>query len=80
MKENALNKVRTDLVLQEIIKAENIEVTEEELKEKAKEVAEMYSAANDDKMIDLLIKNQKSALEYDVKIQKTLKFLVENNK
>ena len=32
MKENALNKVRTDLVLQEIIKAENIEVTEEELK------------------------------------------------
>ena len=80
MKENALKKVRTDLVLQEIIKAENIEVTEEELKEKAKEVAEMYSAANDDKMIDLLIKNQKSALEYDVKIQKTLKFLVENNK
>ncbi|NLZ35448.1 MAG: trigger factor [Clostridiales bacterium] len=79
MRENALNKVKTDLVLQEIIKAENIEATEEELKERAKEVAEMYSAANDEKMIDLLIKNQKSALEYDVKIQKTLKLLVENN-
>lgn len=79
MRENALNKVKTDLVLQEVIKAENIEATEEELKERAKEVAEMYSAANDEKMIDLLIKNQKSALEYDVKIQKTLKLLVENN-
>ncbi|MBU5454240.1 trigger factor [Caproiciproducens sp. MSJ-32] len=79
MRENALNKVKTDLVLQEIIDVENIEATEEDIKERAKEVAEMYSAASDEKMIDLLIKNQRSALEYDVKIQKTLNFLVENN-
>ena len=55
MKENAEVKVKTDLVLEAVEKAENIEVTEEELKEKAQEVAKMYSAENDDKMIELLI-------------------------
>ena len=79
MKENALTKVKTDLVLQEIEKVENIEATEEELLERAKEVAKMYSASEDEKMVDLLLKNQKSALEYDVKITKVLKLLVENN-
>ena len=79
MKENALVKVKTDLVLQEIEKAENITATEEELAERAKEVAKMYSATEDEKMVELLINNQKSALEYDVKISKVLKFLVENN-
>ncbi|GAB6169432.1 trigger factor [Clostridium carnis] len=79
MKENAERKVKTDLVLEAVEKAENIEVTEEELKAKAEEVAKMYSA-NDEKMIELLMNNQKEALTADVKTAKTVKFLVENNK
>lgn len=80
MKENAEVKVKTDLVLEAIEKAENIDATEEELKEKAKEVAKMYSAEEDEKMVDLLMNSQRAALVADVKVSKTIKFLVENNK
>jgi trigger factor len=80
MKENAEVKVKTDLVLEAVEKAENIDATEDELKEKAKEVAKMYSAEEDDKMVDLLMNGQRAALLADVKVSKTIKFLVENNK
>ncbi|MCR1951337.1 trigger factor [Clostridium sp. DSM 100503] len=80
MKENAEVKVKTDLVLEAVEKAENIDVTEEELKEKAKEVAKMYAAQEDEKMVDLLMNGQRAALLADVKVSKTIKFLVENNK
>lgn len=80
MKESADVKVKTDLVLEAIEKAENIEVTEEEIKEKAKEVAKMYSAQEDEKMIDLLVNTQKAALTSDIKVAKTIAFLIENNK
>lgn len=80
MKENAEVKVKTDLVLEAVEKAENIDVTEEELKEKATEVAKMYSAGEDEKMVDLLLNNQKAALTTDIKVSKTIKLLVENNK
>ena len=55
MKENAERKVKTDLVLEAIEKAENIEATEEEIKEKATEVAKMYTELNDEKMVDILV-------------------------
>ncbi|MDY4253196.1 MULTISPECIES: trigger factor [unclassified Clostridium] len=80
MKENAEVKVKTDLVLEAIEKAENIDATEEELKEKAEEVAKMYSAGDDEKMVELLLNTQKAALIADVKTAKTVKLLVENNK
>ena len=80
MKENAEVKVKTDLVLEAIEKAENIDATEEELKEKAEEVAKMYSAGDDEKMVELLLNSQKAALIADVKTSKTVKLLVENNK
>ncbi len=80
MKENAEVKVKTDLVLEAIEKIENIEVTEEELKEKAKEVAKMYSAEEDEKLVDLLLNGQRAALVSDAKVAKTITFLVENNK
>ncbi len=80
MKENAEVKVKTDLVLEAIEKAENIDATEEELKEKAQEVAKMYSAGDDEKMVELLLNSQKAALIADVKASKTVNLLVENNK
>ncbi len=80
MKENAEVKVKTDLVLEAIEKAENIDATEEELKEKAQEVAKMYSAGDDEKMVELLLNSQKAALIADVKASKTINLLVENNK
>jgi trigger factor len=80
MKENAERKVKTDLVLEAVEKAEKIDATEEELKEKASEVAKMYSAAEDDKMVELLLQNQREALKSDIITGKAINFLLENNK
>lgn len=80
MKETADRKVKTDLVLEAIAKAENFEVSEDELKEKAQEVAKMYSAEDSEKMADLILKAQESVLKHDVLVEKTIKLLVENAK
>ena len=79
MLENAKVKVKTDLVLEAVQKAENIEATEEELKAKAEEVAKMYSAEQDDKMVELLLQSQKAALTHDVITNKTITLLIDNN-
>ena len=80
MRTNAQTKVKVDLVLEAIEKAENIEATEEEIKAKAVEVAKMYSASEDEKMVDLLMQTQQAALRADVITSKTMKLLIENNK
>ena len=80
MKENAERKVRADIVLEAIAKAENIEATEEELKEKALEVAKMYSASEHEKMADMLMNAQRAMLQNDIVIAKTIKLLVDNCK
>ena len=80
MRENAKVKVKTDLVLEAVQKAEKFEATEEEIKAKAAEVAKMYSASEDDKMVELLVNSQKAALTADVIMNKTISFLIENNK
>ena len=76
MRENAATKVKVDLVLEAVEKAENIDATEEEIKEKAVEVAKMYSASEDDKMVELLMQSQQAALRSDVITNKAVKFLL----
>lgn len=80
MRSNAQTKVKVDLVLEAIEKAEKIDATEEEIKAKAVEVAKMYSQSEDEKMIDLLMQSQQAALRADVITNKTMKLLLENNK
>ena len=76
MRENAATKVKVDLVLEAVEKAENIDATEEEIKEKAVEVAKMYSATENDKMVDLLMQSQQAALRADVMRNKTLNLIL----
>ena len=78
MKENAETKVKTELVLEALQKAEKMEVLDEELKEKASEVAKLYGA-NDEKMVELLLQNKREALVADVMTSKVINFLKENN-
>ncbi|MGL5151486.1 MAG: trigger factor [Clostridium sp.] len=75
MKENADRKVKADLVLEAIIKAENIEATEEELKAKALEVAKMYSASEHEKMAEMLLNSQKAMVQKDVAISKAFELI-----
>ena len=80
MRANAERKVKADLVLEAIAKAENIVATEEELKEKATEVAKMYSAGETEKMVELLMNSQKAMLENDIVMGKTIQLLKDNCK
>ena len=81
MRDGALNKIKTELVLEKVAEVEKIEASEDELKEKAMEIAKMYSAGNEEeKMADMILKSQGSLLKVDVVNQKTVDFLIENCK
>ncbi|MBY0755190.1 trigger factor [Clostridium sardiniense] len=80
MKENADKKVKADLVLEAIAKAEKIEATEEEIKEKATEIAKMYAGDEFEKMAEMLVQTQKHMIEKDIVVGKTIKLLEDNCK
>ncbi|KEI95237.1 trigger factor [Clostridium botulinum A2B7 92] len=80
MRETAEKRVKTDLIMQEIAKVEDIKATEEELKEKAMEVAKQYGQKDVEKTAELIANAQKSYLEIDIVNGKVLDLLVENSK
>ena len=80
MKEAAEKRVKTDLLITEIAKIEKIEATEEELLEKAKEVAKQYGDKDIDKTAELIIQAQKQYLTMDVVNEKVIKMLVDSAK
>lgn len=80
MRETAEKRVKTDLIMQEIAKVEDIKATEEELKEKAMEVAKQYGQKDVEKTAELIVNAQKAYLEIDIVNGKVLDLLVENSK
>jgi trigger factor len=77
MKADAEKRVRVSLTLEAIAKAENIEVTEEDINKELEEMSNMYG-------IDVeTLKNMLGSLEgikEDLKLRKAIDFLVENSK
>ncbi len=81
MKEVATNKVKTEVVMDKIAEVENITATEEEVKAKAKEMAEMYYGASEaDKTAELLMNSQKEYLQLQVTTERVKDMLVESSK
>ncbi|WP_291581566.1 trigger factor [Clostridium sp. UBA6640] len=81
MKEVATNKVKTEVVMDKIAGVENITATEEEVKAKAKQMAEMYYGASEaDKTAELLVNSQKEYLQLQVTTEKVKDMLVESSK
>ncbi|MDW8801189.1 trigger factor [Clostridium sp. A1-XYC3] len=80
MKETAEKRVRTDLVLEEIAKVENIDASEEELLAKATEMAKQYGSKDLEKTAKLVLESQKNYLKLDVVNEKVIKMLVDNSK
>lgn len=80
MKENAERKVKADLVLEAISKAEEIKATEEQLNERALELGRVYGPKDPEKMAKILVKSQRNMIEKDIVIENTLKFIKENCK
>ena len=76
-KEQAENAVKSRLVLEAVGKDANIEVTEEEISAKIKEMAENYGRKEED------VKDNPELVKYvgdNLKVEKTINFLVENAK
>jgi len=80
MKENAERKVKADLVLDAVAKAEDIQATEEQLNARALELGRIYGPKDPEKMAKILVKSQKNMIEKDIVIENTLKFIKENCK
>ncbi|MFP5114442.1 trigger factor [Bacillaceae bacterium C204] len=77
MKEEAVNRVRVNLTLEAIAKAENLEVTDEDVNAELENMAGMYNMTVDN------IKQALGGLEgikSDLKLKKAVDFLVENKK
>jgi trigger factor len=80
MKEAAEKRVKTDLVITEIAKIEKVDATDEEMLEKAKQVATQYGEKDLEKTADLIMNAQKQYLKIDVVNEKVIKMLVESAK
>ncbi|KPD01550.1 Trigger factor [Geobacillus sp. BCO2] len=77
MKEDAEKRVRAALTLEAIAKAENIEVTDEEVNKELEKMAEAYKLSVD-KLKELL--GSLDGVKEDLKWRKTVDFLVEHSK
>jgi trigger factor len=76
-REQAENSIKSRLVLEAVGKDANIEVTDEEVSSKIKEMAENYGRKEED------VKNNSELVKYvtdNLKVEKTISFLVENAK
>ncbi|MCH5138312.1 trigger factor [Clostridiaceae bacterium UIB06] len=80
MRETADKRVKTDLVIEEIAKVENVDATEEELLARATEMAKQYGSKDLEKTAKLVLESQKNYLKLDVVNEKVVKMLVDNSK
>lgn len=77
MKEDAEKRVRVSLTLEAIVRAENIDVTEEEVNEELQKMSEMYNLPVD--QIKQILGSTDSVKE-DLKFNKAIQLLVDNSK
>ncbi|MDN4494520.1 trigger factor [Ureibacillus aquaedulcis] len=78
MRPEAESRVRVSLVLEAIAKAENIEVTEEDVKAELEKMSGQFGMTAD--QILAALGGTTEILENDIRTQKTVEFLVENAK
>ncbi len=78
MKEDAQKRVKTNLTLEAIFNAENLEVTEEDVDAELTNMASMYGAEVE--QLKQMLGGNADAIKEDLKFKKALDFLVENSK
>ncbi|MFC4388328.1 trigger factor [Gracilibacillus marinus] len=78
MKEDAAKRVKTNLTLEAIANAENIEVTEEDIEKELEAMAEMYKMELD--QIKQALGGNIAGLNDDLKFRKAIDVLVDNSK
>jgi len=78
-REAAYNRTKSNLVLEAIAEKENIEVSEEEIEEQIKEIAENNEQDPEQIKTFLQMQGQLNELRYGLKMEKTINYLKENN-
>ncbi|NLK43967.1 MAG: trigger factor [Tissierellia bacterium] len=76
----AANRVKGDLVLEAIAKAENLEVTEEDMDKELEKMAESYGQENKEKFIEDMKKGDLSFMDTPILNQKVIELLKANAK
>ena len=79
-REQAVESVKTDLVLEEIAGIEKIEVKDEEIIEEIQQLAQEYNENIEVLQRNLQNRDSIEALSYGIMIDKTIKFLMDNSK
>ena len=74
----ATRRVKYSLILSEIVKAENIEVTDEEVDEEMKEIASMYGKEVEE--VKSLLANQIQYIKDDLAVRKAVQLIKDNVK
>ncbi|WP_058307214.1 trigger factor [Gracilibacillus massiliensis] len=78
MKEDAGKRVKTNLTLEAIAQAENVEVTDEDVEKELESMASMYNMEID--QIKQALGGNTAALQEDLKFKKAIDVLVDNSK
>lgn len=80
MREDAEKRVRNNLVLEAIAKAESIEVSDEDLNSELENMAQQYQRSVEEIRTILSANGNLSAMKTDLIVRKTVDFLVANSK
>jgi trigger factor len=75
LKPQALKRIQSRLVLEAVAKAENIEVTEEEMEKELNEMASMYQMEVD-KLKELIGEKEKEQVKADIAVSKAVDFVL----
>lgn len=79
-KEVASKRVKTNLTLEAIAKAENMSASDEEIDAKADEMAKRYGMEDTAKVKETILKNQKEIIAEEIVNNKVIDFLVKSSK
>ncbi|NLL73257.1 MAG: trigger factor [Clostridiales bacterium] len=79
LRPQALKRIQSRLVLEAIVKAENIEVTEEEFNKELEEMAKMYNMELD-KIKELLGDKEEENIKTDIAVQKAVDLVLAESK
>ncbi len=79
VREQAVRRIQTRLALEAVVKAENIEATEDEFMAEIKKMADMYQMEAD-KILEFFGDREKEQIKADIAVQKAVDFIVAESK
>ena len=77
MRPQALKRIQSRLVLEAVAKAENFEITEDDINAEIDRMAAMYNMESD-KLKEMITDSDKENMKQDIGVQKAVDFIVEN--